>query len=97
MITFAQRQQDAAGLCLVGTAWLGGDKTGDVRGDSALDIQSGRFLPTRVASGTNSSAFGYSNTSSGTSSSAFGYNNTASGYYASSVGYNNTTLSLIHI
>ena len=104
MITFAQRQQDAAGLCLVGTAWIGGDKTGAARGTNALDIQSGRLSADRVASGdnasavgfgntagANSSAFGYQNTASDYSS-AFGYQNTASGYYASAFGFDNTAV-----
>ena len=91
MITFAERQQRLEpGLCLVGTAWLGGDKTGDVRGDNALDIQSSRSSSSHVASGNNSSTFGNNNTASGYYSSAVGYNNTGSGYYSSAFGYNNT-------
>ena len=103
MVSFAERQptQLEPGLCLVGDAWLGADKTGNVRGSGALDIQSGRNSATQVASGSNSSAFGVNNTASGYYSSAIGYINTASGYYSSAIGYINTAsgyyLSLIHI
>ena len=90
MITFAQRQQDAPGLCLVGTAWIGGDKTGAARGTNALDIQSSRNSATQVASGDYALASGSNNTSSGYYASAFGFENTASGTYASSFGFRNT-------
>ena len=75
----------------IGTAFVGGDFTGNARGANALDIQSSRSAVTQVASGANSSAIGYRNTASGNYSSAFGYNNTASGDYGpSAVGYENT-------
>ena len=75
-------------------AIIAGDLTGNDRGTDAIDIQSGHFAVTQVASGTISSAFGYSNTASGTYSSAIGYSNTASGNYGSSAfGYNNAASS----
>ena len=58
-----------------GTAYLGADKTGNTRGSSALDIQSGRTLNTQVASGTNSLAVGYGNTAGGSGSVAIGKSN----------------------
>lgn len=87
------------------TAIVVGDFTGNSRGPSALDVQSGRTAATQVASGTNSVAVGlrntvsaggaigvgYSNTASGNyGSSAFGYNNTSSGFAATTVGNGNT-------
>jgi hypothetical protein len=89
---------------LVGTAYIGGDQTGNARGAGALDVQSVRSAATQVASGDNSSAFGYRNTASGyrsvaigylntasnSRSNAFGYFNTASGTYSSAVGYKST-------
>lgn len=74
----------------VGTAYLGGDQTGDARGAQATDVQSGRSDPSHVASGLQSSAFGYDNTASGVYSSAFGYKNTASGPYSQCVGWANS-------
>ena len=71
-------------------ALIAGNLTGNARGTNAVDIQSGRGAVTQVASGTNSSAFGYGNTASGFNSSAFGHSNTASSYYSSAVGYDNT-------
>jgi len=59
----------------VGTAYLGADKTGNTRGSSSLDIQSGRTLNTQVASGTNSLAVGYGNTAGGSGSVAIGKSN----------------------
>ena len=66
-------------------AFLGGDLTGDPRGDIAIDIQSARDASTQVASGSRATAFGINNTASGYYSSAFGYANEA-GDSASAVG-----------
>ena len=74
----------------IGTAFVGGDFTGNARGANALDIQSSRSAVTQVASGANSSAIGYRNTASGEESSAIGYSNTASGVVSSAIGYDNT-------
>ena len=74
----------------IGTAFVGGDFTGNARGANALDIQSSRSAVTQVASGANSSAIGYRNTASGAASSAIGYDNTASGAASSAIGYDNT-------
>lgn len=87
-------------------AYIGGDQTGNARGDNALDVQSGRRFPDEVASGGEATTVGYGNTASGVyNSSAVGYINTASGYFgasavgsvnralgngASAFGYNNT-------
>ena len=73
-----------------GTAIVAGDLSGNSRGSNATDVQSARSGSSKVASGNNSSAFGYDNTSSGVYSSSFGYSNTASGTYSSSLGYRNT-------
>jgi hypothetical protein len=78
------------GLIKVGTAYIGGDFTGDTRGDYAVDIQSYRNGPTVVASGYYASALGYGNTASGDSSSAIGKGNTASGGLSSAIGNYNT-------
>jgi len=64
---------------LVGTSYLGADKTGNTRGSNALDIQSSRSVNTQVASGTESVAIGLNNTSSSGYSSAIGRGNTVSG------------------
>jgi len=74
----------------IGTAFVGGDFTGNARGANAVDIQSSRSAVTQVASGANSSAIGSRNTASGYYSSAVGYQNTASGNYSSAFGYYNT-------
>lgn len=75
---------------LDGTAWVGGDLTGNARGAGALDVQAGRTADTQVASGANGSAFGYGNTASGDYASAAGYGNTASGDNGNAFGYGNT-------
>ena len=88
-----------------GTAYLGGDLTGDPRGANALDVQSLRALDSMVADGSAASAFGHNNTASGARSSAFGYGNDADGAdtlaagcsnlaqgdKAAAIGYDNTT------
>ena len=88
------RAVTAAGLLLIkpaspGTAYVGGDLSGNARGSNALDIQSGRSDNAHVASGYRSSAFGYDNEASGDRSSAVGYSNEASGDYSSAIGYDN--------
>ena len=75
---------------LVGTAYLGGNQTGNSRGIGSLDVQSSRGLITQVASGATASAFGINNTASGIKSSASGYKNTASSQFASAFGSNTT-------
>ena len=74
----------------VGTAWIGGDMTGNARGANALDLQSYRQTATQVASGDSSSAVGYGNTASGYYSSAVGIINYASRYKSIAVGLGNT-------
>jgi hypothetical protein len=74
----------------VGTAYIGGDRSGNARGNNALDIQTQRTGITRVASGTNAIAFGNRNTASGDYSSVFGFQNTASNKYANAFGSLNT-------
>jgi hypothetical protein len=60
------------------SAYVGGDKTGNTRGDSALDIQSYRGIETTVASGEFSIAIGSEAEASGNSSVSIGFGTTAS-------------------
>lgn len=75
---------------LVGTAYRGGDQTGNAQGATALDVQSEHSTATKVASGSTSVAVGANNTASSTSSVALGGSNTASGTQAVAVGVQNT-------
>ncbi len=70
-------------------AILGGDLSGNARGDNAIDMQSARGLDTQVASGKFSVSFGNYNTASGYNSNAFGNLNTSSGYYSFAGGIGN--------
>lgn len=75
----------------VGTAFLGGDQTGNARGTLSLDVQSQHFAVTQVASGNNAFAFGKNNTASGGNCVAVGISNnisSASGSFG--VGFFNT-------
>lgn len=85
-----------------GTAYIGGDKTGNTRGTGALDIQSTRTGITRIAVGVNSVAvgndnlafdsavaFGATNTASGDSAITIGKLNVVSGDLGVGLGYNN--------
>ena len=67
-----------------------GDTTGNARGTTALDVQSGRTAATNVASNSNSVAVGYDNRASGLNSIALGSSNTASGSNSVTVGISNT-------
>jgi hypothetical protein len=79
---------------LVGTAFIGGDQSGNTRGAGALDVQSQRTAslddstpaPTAVASGDYSCAFGLNNTASGDGSVAVGTGTVASGMNTTAVG-----------
>jgi hypothetical protein len=71
-----------------GTAYIGGDKTGNTRGTGALDIQSTRTGITRIAVGNNSVAVGNDNLAFN-SAVAFGDTNTASGYSSITIGKSN--------
>lgn len=81
----------ATGLLVrkIGTAILGGDLTGNVRGANALDIQSERSTAAQVASGSDTVAIGISNTVSGTEAVAVGYGNTVTSTKAVAVGHGN--------
>ena len=70
-------------------AFIGGDLTGNARGENAVDIQSARDDATQVASGLGSTAIGFNNTASNYFSAAVGFSNTSSGYFSSSFGYLN--------
>lgn len=70
----------------VGTAWIGGDLTGNTRGAGALDLQSARSSVALVASGANASAFGKNATASGAGASAMGYGPQAIGDDSVSIG-----------
>ena len=71
---------------LVGSAYIGGDQTGNARGPGALDVQSARDNPSQVASGNVSCVFGNYSTASGSYSSASGNYSTASGGYSTASG-----------
>jgi hypothetical protein len=60
----------------VGTAWIGGDLTGNARGSGALDIQSKRDSVTQVADQTDGIIYGMLNENHGTVSTVVGYQNT---------------------
>lgn len=62
---------------------------GNKRGTGAVDFQTIRSLPDRVASGTSSVAMGQNNGASGAFSVAMGGSNTASGQYAVAMGQTN--------
>jgi hypothetical protein len=74
-----------------GTAFVAGDFSGNSRGSSALDFQSGRSGSTPVASGSEAVAVGFGNTASNTRSITFGFENTASAGGGIGIGYQNTT------
>jgi len=76
---------------IFGSAYVGGNKTGNSRGSSALDVQVSRVNPTDVASATGAIAFGRDNTVSGYESSGIGSSNTASGYRCVAFGGFNTS------
>lgn len=63
----------------VGSAFLAGDLTGNVRGTNSIDIQSVRSVATQVASGDYAAAMGLEITVSGDYSVGFGSYNIASG------------------
>ena len=75
---------------LDGTAYVGGDKTGNARGNLALDIQSSRGNVSHVASGANSTAIGNRNIVSAGNSHAFGNLNNVTDGECTAVGYSNT-------
>jgi len=89
--TDTTRAVTPAGLLVrkTGTAIIGGDLTGNVRGGYALDIQSQRSLPAQVASGDNAVAIGCFNTASGYYGVAFGYQNDAAGSGSTAAGVGN--------
>jgi len=74
-----------------GTAFVAGDFSGNSRGSSALDFQSGRSGSTPVASGSEAVAVGFGNTASNVRSITFGFENTASAGGGIGIGYQNTT------
>ena len=74
-----------------GTAYFGGDKTGNTRGNTALDIQSQRSAITQVAGGISSVAIGSNNTASGNYGVAIGRANTATGLSTVCIGLTNTS------
>lgn len=75
---------------LVGTAYVGGVQSGNVRGAGSLDVQSARALVTHVASGGSSVCIGYWCTASAASSIAIGAACTASS--AGSIAIGNTAV-----
>ena len=64
---------DAASLRFVGTSLLGGDSTGDNRGNNAVDIQSHRHAATEVAAGDQAVAVGLLAEAYGAAAVAIGY------------------------
>jgi hypothetical protein len=75
---------------LVGTTYVGGDKTGNARGSSSIEIQNTRANATQVVSASNSVAIGNENTVSLGVSSAFGLKNAITGGESTGVGYANS-------
>jgi hypothetical protein len=70
----------------VGSAFIGGNQTGNARGANALDVQASRSAVTQVASGANAACFGLNNTASASTTAAIGSNNTVSGSTSVGVG-----------
>jgi hypothetical protein len=62
----------------VGTAWIGGDLTGNTRGANALDVQSLRDSATQVANQLEGINYGIKLVNNGSASTAVGNNNTIS-------------------
>jgi hypothetical protein len=87
--TYWKVTNSAHGMYKVGTAFIGGDRSGNARGTNALDIQSARSAVTEVASGTRSVAQGTNNTASGNYTTAIGYGNLASGDHSTTIGKSN--------
>ena len=75
---------------LDGTTYIGGNKTGNARGSSSLDIQSIRGNATQVVSGSSSVAIGNENLVSAGASSAFGFKNTITNGESTGMGYANS-------
>lgn len=75
---------------LIGTAYVGGDKTGNSRGANSLDIQGVRQNALQVVSAAGSIAIGGNNTVSSGVSSAFGFLNTITNGESTGMGYANT-------
>lgn len=72
-------------------ALTGGIKTGDTRGDGALDIQSQQSNSTEVASGDSAVSVGILSTASGQNSTCFGVNNNARENNSVAVGITQST------
>ena len=70
----------------VGNALIGGDFSGQGRGQDAIDITVTRSLADRVASGRQAVAIGNENSSRGIQSVAMGYGNSADGLNAVAIG-----------
>ncbi len=79
----------AEALEKVGMSIVGGDKTGNTRGDGSVDIQSGRSYDYQVASGDLSLALGRNNRVDGDYSVGLGVGNTTSGSQSFAGGYSN--------
>lgn len=75
----------------VGTAYIGGDQTGNARGNGALDVQGLRLDPSQVSSGNFSACFGANNTASGNYSVSIGYSNISSSFGCVSIGDGTTS------
>lgn len=73
-------------------ALIGGIKTGDTRGDGALDIQSIQSNNTEVASGDSAVSVGVLSTASGQNSTCFGVNNNARQDNSVAIGITQSTL-----
>lgn len=71
-------------------ALVGGDKTGNLRGEFSIDISSGRSGITKVASGDYSVAYGYNVEASGDYTCAYGANSLASGIGSCAFGGSNS-------
>jgi hypothetical protein len=73
----------------VGTAYIGGDQSGDPRGDRSLDIQTARSAGTAVASGADTICIGQDNTGSGTGAFLFGLGNSCTTASTFAIGTSN--------
>lgn len=86
MSIFKQGIQDEAAK-MVGTALIAADFSGDARGETAIDIQTGRSGTSEIASGEAAITIGRKNTASGDYSTAIGYDCTADDNRSTAIGY----------
>lgn len=79
------------GLKKIGTAWVGGDDSGNARGNNSLDLQSTRSSPNQVAASNKAICVGADNEANeafGVGAICFGIGNKSTGIGSASFGFN---------